>query len=61
LVSTPGEQLIIWNKRNGKPTIAENGDIKFSILEKENDYEINIQTNRNETEISVAGNRSLHF
>ncbi len=56
LVSTPGEQLIIWNKRNGKPAIAENDDYKFSILEKENDYEITIQTNRNETEISVAGN-----
>jgi hypothetical protein len=57
LVSTPGEQIIIWKKKNGNPTVVENNDFKYDILEKETDFQITIQTEKNETEILIAGNR----
>jgi hypothetical protein len=56
-VSSPGEQVILWNKKKGRPVVTNSVNIISEIIEKENVYEVQINvTGENSTVVIESGN-----
>ena len=53
LVSSPGVQLILWNKKNGLPTVNNSASIESEILEKEDFYEIKIHVIKANSSVTI--------
>lgn len=55
--SGPGVQVVLWNKKNGSPIINSSANIKSEIIEKEDQFEIQITVKKeNSTIVIKSGN-----
>nr|MBC8394654.1 hypothetical protein [Deltaproteobacteria bacterium] len=57
-VSNPGEQIIQWDKKNGKPVVENSNEKEIEIIEKENSYQIKVQTNIENDTISIRKSKN---
>ena len=53
IVATSGEQRICWDKKNGKPEFESCEDVKFSIVEKEKQFEIKVWVKKDNSKVII--------